>query len=328
NHERCTPPPTDFVPSRLIEIPTSAGASTVKIVETRGHYKPWCALSYCWGGPQLIRTTASNFRTGQRFLELSAIPETILDALTTTKALGVSYLWVDSLCIIQDDPDDLTRELASMPKIYKHATLTISAALAQTCNEGFLHPRSPRIVPLYGPPVRLRCIDEQDAEGTIVLHGTRPPQEHIHTRGWTLQEHLLSPRLLIYSTSSLAWQCRSRKYTDVPLSAPIHDAGLNEFFSSFAKQFYAVEITEEDAIVAWLRIIEVYSGRHLGFPTDILLALSAIAEEFGTRMQWTYVAGLWQEHIQYMLCWECATTKTCRRPSKYRAPSWSWASID
>jgi hypothetical protein len=102
-----------------------------------------------------MRTTSTNFVDGQRDLRLDEIPETILDAIATTKSLNIPFLWIDSFCILQDDPQDLMRELACMPKVYKHASLTISAAVTKTCNDGFLHPRPPRIDPAYGDPVCL-----------------------------------------------------------------------------------------------------------------------------------------------------------------------------
>lgn len=326
DHE-CSLPPEDFVPTRLIRIPASENVTSVNIVETGGVYVPWCALSYCWGGPQLKRTMKANLKNGSRSIALSELPATILDAILATHRLKIPYLWVDSLCIIQDDRHDLSRELAHMPKIYNNSTLTIVAAAAATCTEGFLRPRVPRLDPTYGPPISLRYEDELGAQGTIILHGTFRPSEPIHARAWTMQEQLLSPRMLLYNTSTLAWLCKSQTHTDAPNSAPINDPAINEFFSNFARTFSRQDLTVGDAVKLWLNILKHYSQRKLGFEEDRLTALSAIAAEFGKKTTWQYAAGLWTSYLNMMLGWWCESNSSHHRPEKYRAPSWSWASI-
>jgi hypothetical protein len=114
----------------------------------------------------------------------------------------------------------------------------------------------------------------------------------------------------------------------MPQTAPIHDSRANEVFSSLAQELSGPGLSDDRAVLAWLRIISAYSSRDLGFPSDTLLAISAIAEDFGSKMGWTYAAGLWQEQMCYMMDWSCRSLKARRRPEKYRAPSWSWASID
>jgi hypothetical protein len=99
---------------------------------------PYAALSYVWGGPQAFCTLQSNVASHSSQISLSTLPQTIQDAVFCAHKLGLKYLWVDSLCIIQDSTDDWEREIANMAQIYKNAFVTISAAKAKGCHEGFL----------------------------------------------------------------------------------------------------------------------------------------------------------------------------------------------
>lgn len=95
----------------------------------RGHYT---ALSYCWGGSRLFQTTKALYYDFQREINLEEMPRTLLDAVTVTRNLGIRYLWIDALCIIQDDLLDLVSEIDKMTDIYKNATVVIAAEGAIT----------------------------------------------------------------------------------------------------------------------------------------------------------------------------------------------------
>jgi hypothetical protein len=154
------------LPVRVIDIGKRFPIRTVKLHWTEedetGHY---LALSYCWGGHQSLFTTMT---TAQEFTDgilISRIPKTIRDAIHTTYELGLRYLWVDALCIIQDDPEDVSREISKMAQIYQQACLTVSAACASSVKDGFLS----RIRRPASASVKLPVTVPGGGEGSIYL---------------------------------------------------------------------------------------------------------------------------------------------------------------
>ena len=130
------------------------------------------------------------------------LPQTIQDAITITRKLGLQYLWVDALCIIQDSASDKDKEIAKMDRIYQNSQLTIFAASAEKCQDGFLATRSLR--GKFSPSIKLACIPfacPNGASGTVSLRECDSydiADEPLSKCGWALQERVLSSRLLIY----------------------------------------------------------------------------------------------------------------------------------
>lgn len=123
------------LPTRLIDI--NPGNDTFRIVETQdGSAGRYVALSYCWGSSKFSTLTTDN--TMLDWTSLSSIPKSIVDAVLITKALGLRYLWVDALCIIQDSAEDWATQSAKMESVYRNAYMTIAASSASSANEGFL----------------------------------------------------------------------------------------------------------------------------------------------------------------------------------------------
>jgi len=139
NHEECEKPRPSQLPTRLLlldnDVPDRVFVHECKAGE-RGNY---VALSYCWGltvQTKLLMTNVDDFST--KGIEVRALPKTIEDSIIATRKLGIKYLWIDSLCIIQDSIEDKDKEIVSMAGIYKNATITISAAATTDCGQGFL----------------------------------------------------------------------------------------------------------------------------------------------------------------------------------------------
>lgn len=137
-HPFCADLRTGFIPTRLLEV-GGKDDSRIRLVEmdNRPNIK-WASLSYVWGGQQETRTTRTTLSKHLEGIEMDTLPQTLLDAIKVCRELNILYLWIDALCIIQDDERDLLRELASMPQIYQEAYITIQAARAQGVQAGFL----------------------------------------------------------------------------------------------------------------------------------------------------------------------------------------------
>ncbi|TVY62268.1 hypothetical protein LSUE1_G009236, partial [Lachnellula suecica] len=131
------------MPSRLLEISLEEnGDYSIRLHESNDEAASYIALSYIWGGPQACRTLTSNIEEHMQRIDSKKLPRTIMDAVRCTNNLDLKYLWVDSLCIIQDSPEDKAKEIGRMSIIYKNSYVTLSAAKATSCEKRFLEPRS------------------------------------------------------------------------------------------------------------------------------------------------------------------------------------------
>lgn len=200
------------LPDRGIEImdTPSVDAITLCLFETRGKIGYYIALIHRWGGNFTLKTTKRTLSRRLRGFCFEDMPRKFRDAVLVAKALGIRYLWIDSLCIVQDDRQDWLEQSAKMGSIYMNSDFTIAAHSAGQCNEGFLW-RSQvssalRISPRRGGPefvVSIPDIDEQE------LH-TRFVESEISRRAWILQELTLSPRILHFVENCLCWECEHR----------------------------------------------------------------------------------------------------------------------
>ncbi|KAK4109133.1 HET-domain-containing protein [Canariomyces notabilis] len=272
----------------------------------------YVALSYCWGaGTHSHKTTKENTDERLKSFTLAALPKTIQDAVEITRKLGFRSLWIDSLCIVQDDEGDVANQLGDMHKIYTSAALTVSAANASGSDEGFLSVCWPA-----SQSVRLRYKTPNREEGHVILSKYfRPGGEPIHTRAWTLQEHLLSTRTLIYGTHGLRWSCRTAKYYDVSQNQP--DIPTAADLSSGIRNW-----------ATWYEIVQEFSSRKLSFPQDRLPAISAIAAKYSEAGIGRYLAELWESTLARDLLWgKYGGLKEGSRDQPAGFPSWSWASL-
>jgi hypothetical protein len=255
---------------------------------------------------------------------ISSRPDTLQDAITVARKLHLQYLWIDSLCIIQDSPTDMLEELRRMHWIYGNSYTTIVACSSKNCNEGFLPACQPNLASNDALPFRIPlgsgggCITIQRyippiADFKIGQGGIRPTNEPINLRGWTFQEQYLSRRILFFSKSTVFWECHELR--DAPRAR-----------EHFLGPQLSGRVFREPAAADWTDIVQEYSGRFLSDPHDKLPALSGITTDFAARTQHHFTAGLCAEDLPYQLCWSPSTAG--RRPATWRAPSWSWASTD
>ncbi len=203
------------LPTRVIAV-SSTDATGPCVFASDGAVAPYSALSYCWGHNQDCKTTKATLASYSKTLPLERLPQTILDAISVTRELGIPYLWVDALCIVQDDEGDVAAELSRMAQIYRDAYVTISAAGAEDSRDGFLADRKLTSVVPGGPiylPYRT-AVGATAAIGTVGLLKNSVKgivRDPIHARAWTMQEHMLAPRLLVYGSAQLFRICGSRK---------------------------------------------------------------------------------------------------------------------
>ncbi|KDQ08615.1 hypothetical protein BOTBODRAFT_179690 [Botryobasidium botryosum FD-172 SS1] len=330
HHERCPPPQRATLPTRVIDC-TDPAQPWLFIPD--GAMDFYAALSYVWGESQPHSTTTKNLDSYIAGIDVGCIPKTICDAITVTHQLGLRYLWVDAFCIIQDSKEDKASEIAQMRSIFRNAYITIIAACARKVSEGFLHDRPA----WYPTPSTLpfRCPD--GTVGTMFLRpsGEPAPAEPVNTRAWCLEERVLSPRSLIYSSHTVQYECQSKHMNlgGAPNLVDPQDGRPRLPDEVFAPAALLVDgqanEVHQGMRAAWEEILRLYTARELTKPRDRLLALSGVVEQF--HQIWPssrYVAGLWTHQLPGSLLWSKSRPREHTRPKKYRAPSWSWAAVD
>lgn len=256
-------------------------------------------------------------------IEVDALPQTLRDAVKTTRDLGYQYLWVDALCIIQDDIHDKTREISAMADIYRGSTATIMAATSRSVDEGYL--KNTRKLPRFiTVPVELPT-------GTIGYIAIGHPcpwasfgwsLDPISRRGWTLQEFLLARRILYYGPYELLFHCQQLGFA--PLSPsyihyPRHD-------SPSSKEL----LCSLDRAEPWAELIRQYTYRTLTIYDDRPRAMVGIIEALERTWGDKCVFGCWlASFLEHMTWYNVAgfhLHPSLRRSN--RAPSWSWLSTD
>jgi hypothetical protein len=312
-------------PTRLVQIQAiEHGKFSIGLVKTSDlpvhiHY---VTLSYAWGGPQPYQLTKSRLDS-QATWNLENMPQTIQDAVYVTDEMGFEFLWIDSLCICQDNDEDKAREIGLMPLIYANAVMTIAAASSHGATQGFLGHRYYR-----STSFPLHNLDD-NSMGLLHVVEVEDKPEHLDTRGWVVQEYLLSTRLLEFSSHQVTFQCRNPSG-----SAAYHtDGWIQDPTKNMSRPYHAdlkqvIPTNEHDAYWLWLRLIVQYSNRNLTQPTDRGLAISAAAHLLASRTPLDgYVAGLWQTKLPLDLLWNVEEPHNGILESTAKenlGPSWSW----
>ncbi|ETS80814.1 hypothetical protein PFICI_08343 [Pestalotiopsis fici W106-1] len=339
------------LPTRVIQINDDR---TIQLVETNGQPGRYVALSYCWGPDPSNHspTITANFRARCQpgGLLLNELPSAIKDAISVTEEIGIRFIWVDALCIVQDDLQDKEKELGVMNQYYKRAYLTIAASTPD-CNSGFLrqmgrcetHTDFP--LPRDLVPLDVFCLErDRDSGGSakVYVREENPYQlalEPINERAWTLQESLLSSRVLFFG-HRVIWFCRHGTHSDGGSEDWSFDENNLESTRREFQMRLATRRQEEnnrshtpnsdddrDMYDIWHRIVGNYSRRAMSRPEDKLPALSGLASEFAAMCKDEYIAGLWRSNLLRDLLWSTRDS-AMHYPDVWRAPTWSWASVD
>lgn len=272
-------------------------------------------------------TTSRNYEDLKNGFSREQLPIAFQDAAAVAQSLNIRYLWIDTLCIIQDSTVDWEEQAAKMGDIFEGATLTISAASSLDPYHTLFEARSPQ-----NQEIELISNIEQThhdvvfkarrkiARGIHAKTGRSVDTDPLDLRAWGLQEKLLSTRLIAFTGAEIQWTCRTLRacechqhsYPSQPLfPAPPSGTSSAETDMGYAK--------------IWSQIIEEYSVRNLTVLEDKLPALSGLACKFGVVTGFTYIAGLWKETLLYDLVWQ-RDGSPLEAPTTWLGPSFSWAS--
>ncbi|KAH7164682.1 heterokaryon incompatibility protein-domain-containing protein [Fusarium sp. MPI-SDFR-AT-0072] len=337
---------TPRLPTRLLHCQPSAkpgGDPTVKLVNTIGFdvSTRYIALSHRWGAVQPLMLLKSLRDTFFKNIPFDTIPPTFQDATRLANALDVEYIWIDSLCIIQDSKDDWQTEAAHMASVYSLAYVTISATAAQDSAAGLREQHSMlkhpcEIIPSWTgfenqiPPVPVRIVNRSAFCDTVLA-------QPLFRRGWVFQEWILSPRTIHVARDQLWWTSAS-DMTSGGFAANETCEGFDfdvhrEYIHTMAPgTIYSMEGQGEESLqLVWHTLLQEYMSRSLTFESDRLVAFAGIAsfyQSHATIKANSYLAGIWRHVLLQDLLWTISEGRKVSPPQNYRAPSWSWASVE
>ncbi|EAA34797.2 HET-domain-containing protein [Neurospora crassa] len=364
NHPKCHRKPFgmsstehELLPTRLIDIGTVDGKLAPRLILTSTSENvsiQYLTLSHSWAitsTDSALKLTSRNLELLQIHIPIEGLPRTFQDALEITRRLGYRYLWIDSLCIMQDSESDWHREALSMSSIYGNSSCNIAALGVDGADTCFRQRNPLQVIP---------CQITQQQDGTSIYAG---PKLELDTpllrRGWVMQERLLSPRVLYAGAARLFWECCSHTASEdlqslygeqllrQPKQACVWVGFLkankyctkSDFELLCGSQTSRPESGEMSQGLpdprlkfaqAWLKIVRGYQRTEFTYESDRLIALSGVAKAIEHSKGFTYVAGTWKELWPLDLLWLYSQ----RYPSQEEVgftiptvPSWSWAAI-
>ncbi|KAH6711612.1 heterokaryon incompatibility protein-domain-containing protein [Leptodontidium sp. MPI-SDFR-AT-0119] len=340
------------LPSRVLDIKPKVDKSVV-LVDTRNSVcetNQYMTLSHCWGKHQFIQTAKASLETRMKRIEWDSLPKTFQDSVDIAQAFGVRYLWIDALCIIQDDGHDWKQESARMASIYSDSYLNIAATGAADGRGDCL---SPRTILCGSQKTSLESIPINPTSPNQPIIFVRPSLEHIHnrystlvkhyssspdadsvpllSRAWAFQERYLAPRTLHFHPSEVILECKTGLRCEC--------LGLDSVVRGPFRECLSQEppITEHSNLKErydrWFKVVEEYSRLSLTRQSDRLIALIGVATVFQAELGDDYLAGLWKGDFARGLLWHItrpvgtSTRHLTRRHETAFAPTWSWANL-
>ncbi|KAJ9617166.1 hypothetical protein H2200_000887 [Cladophialophora chaetospira] len=339
-------------PGRLIEIVSD---SKVKLIDASSLPKlEYVALSYCWGtGGSQGNTTSHNLLTRQAGFLSQDLTDTIRDAIILVRRLGLAYLWVDQVCIVQpaddaDDADDADEangedwdlEGSRMHIVYGNAVFTLNACSSEASTDGLFRPRKAWTYPVK--PFYLENEWLVNFDMTLKEVRLRAP---LSSRGWVLQEERLSPRLLYLCGQRFYWSCAGEQHMELASDPQLQSASLEKPFlhkrdqekMSKPQAFLDVRFDGDKLKLhkEWQDLVESYCLRNLTQASDRFRAISGLAAQYlrvylnkDNRFSGQeYLAGLWRASFAEDLAWSVSRAGDPRRALTDLAPTWSWASL-
>ncbi|KAI0533551.1 HET-domain-containing protein [Xylaria digitata] len=343
NHSGCSNARTaiSWVPRRLLKINQDQGLKIQLIESSEGNLQigtKFAALSHVWGDLNAsppLRLLSSNLHHLKNGIQESELPKTFADAAHVCVRLGIQYLWVDSLCIMQDSRDDWREQAALMHLVYSHALITIVATSATSCHDGFLE-RNIDSVPMAKVAYSLSAGDRQSASDDrryMIVYDYDNPLDiwRMHaingskwnTRAWTMQERSLSTRMVHFCRNKMFFECRGCLQSEE--NEPLQES--DKVNSTLWPR--SPDTSYEELLRRWELFIDEYMLRSLTVSTDRLPAIQSVAEEMAAATGQKYIqfAGMWQSNLRNELLW-CVIFGEAKRPDTWRAPSWSWAAVE
>ncbi|KAF4628845.1 hypothetical protein G7Y89_g9301 [Cudoniella acicularis] len=339
----------NWLPTRLIDVGVDDDDNNnrrLRLCESKSlpEGTRYISLSHCWGLNKILRCLGSTIDQFKQSIPFSNLSKTFQDAINITRRFyadfGVRHIWIDSLCIIQDSHEDWIYEASQMGRVYANAWCNIAATASRDGSGGCFRDRDPLLSQL----IKMEASWDGICRGTYYAFDTGSMDRNVseaplNTRGWVVQERLLSPRIIHFANDQIYWECLEMDASEAfPGGMPRQVVGrFKDLDPRSAGQKARIDRgLKSDPLLntysIWSKIVDQYTRCNLTKASDKMVALSALARQvqaqFGPEIR--YVAGMWDKYVASQLFWQVSSGESVQvnRPDEYRAPSWSWMSVD
>jgi hypothetical protein len=301
NHRDCPNTAETTLPTRILHItPLANGLFDIRLKETNGERGSYACLSHRWGGSEKAITTRQSYANMITGISWNDIPRTFQDAISFVHSMGISNLWIDSYCIIQDDKSDWLRESEKMASTFQSSYITIAATVAKDNEQGLFWTRDDhyeRFFEVDGLTTSEPINPVRFSVRRVMQHWERVWSSNnedrfpLLTRAWVFQERILAPRVLHFSHLELVWECRN----DGACQCGNYDSRSNAKTMSWTLNN------------SWRRAVELYTTLRLTRERDRLSALHGFATFYApvivASVERDYFAGLWRDSLRLDLLW-------------------------
>lgn len=272
----------------------------------------YAALSHCWGAGSPLKLTTSTLQEYTKGVGVlwGDISPLFRDAIDFSRRLGLRFLWIDSLCIIQDALEDWKVEGEKMAQVYNNAYVTLAATASKDNHSTMFTPATPVFTVNAstddGQPYRLRI--RQDVNQ---VQESNPSLFPLLKRGWVFQERLLSPRVIHFGPGEIFWEC--------------FECSRYEFDPRVYSPKLKMRWESTNCEIWWRELIKQYTELELTYPNDRLMALAGVMDKMRTIRRDEYIGGIWKKTLLDDLLWTVVEPEPATARLEI-APSWSWAS--
>ncbi|KAH6638799.1 heterokaryon incompatibility protein-domain-containing protein [Boeremia exigua] len=320
------------LPSRILQI---VGEDEIRLISPSELIK-YTALTYCWGGSRQPITTTENYASRCHNFSFHDFPQTLKDAISFTRALGINYIWIDCLCIVQDDNEDWAAEAARLADIYSGAFVVLAATRSSDAAEGFLQQREkPLEISISNGQRRKlevqvrRTSNHKWWDGGLDLRNLP-----LFQRGWCLQERLLACRIVHFLPDEILYECKEAVRCECDLR---HEMSKSKdwWVDTEGMLWPPISIQNSDDYndvytfwLRWKQLAYEFSRLNLTYADDALPALSGFASRSLSLHPGRYIAGVWEKGIAFHLSWYRQTaipsTDDAGQSRTASVPTFSW----
>jgi hypothetical protein len=313
----------EIMPLRLLDV---SDISCVKLSLDVQTINCYVTLSYKWGQGAKFLLTSGNSMALVSGVSVASFPQTFCDAVEATNYLGFNYLWIDALCIKQDDPQELDDQIRVMDDIFKGSSLTLFAGASESAYSGLGVMRDPLLSQptevnltfhfngsVYNKPFFINGFRSLAVDGR---HYEELPQ---FQRGCVLQEEVLALRGLIFASDGTWWRYIYEEAEERNVNSSKKEHIRNRYcrFDTFnnlrvwllgcdpntESERWPKSNIKREILDEWYTMIKKYSKRQLSFESDVLRAVAGLASAVGKLRGYIYLSGLWAEDLQFGLLW-------------------------
>jgi hypothetical protein len=358
----CRPMEPTLLPDRVLSL--GSREEDVALRLSKGETGRYATLSHCWGGHlpiMLKKDTLQSFRAG---IPWDSLPKTFQDATIFIRKLGYNSLWIDSLCIVQDDGDDWAQQSAKMAGIYENSAINLAASAAFDARDGLFTPHRRSLLGYITNGTEILDIKDvsmntlptpksgyfvvkewvSTPHAAFYLRGEPGLEATLFGRGWIYQERLLANRVLHFGNSELLWECNA--IVCCQCGSWRHSLSRHAYaqFPKYSHQITLTGLSQDPnpakARYRWQRVVTEFSSMSITYESDRLPAIAGVAKQLQSLVPTShYVLGMWKEVLFDHLLWQAVPAQMRVNQDRWKGfsdvdssgrrkpPTWAWASL-